>query len=590
MNILGIHDGHNSSACILSSGKIIIAIQEERLQRIKNYWAIPVKTIQACLDYAGLKKQDLDCITVGTLNQTTKVNGYISKNHYMGYMKKLLDSDFSFREYLNIYRRRFLYYISKENYISGLKKQGEIIRREIYTNLFPNMAADKIYFIDHHMSHFATAAFGGKFFGRKKYLVFTCDGQGDGRCATVHLIDTDGSITLLSNIKDNHSVATLYAMVTAIMGFTVHEHEYKIMGMAPYAKRERSEEIGNMFLDLFIWNNGDWLIKPEINRMVDVYEKPLADKIKEIFKYNRFDDICGGIQYAFECILLKWISYYTDKYEIDTVALAGGAFMNVKANMLISELPQVKDMFVFPSCGDETIAIGAAMYQHFSLTNNPPAAIENVYWGKNYGSDEIEAALRSLELRGFRFDAKKVENIEREIAILLSNMGIVARFKGRSEFGARALGNRSILAHPSEHRNVIIINDMIKQRDFWMPFAASILDYRISDYLINPNNIESPFMIMAFRGGRKIDELCACSHPKDHSVRPQVVTKAANPSYYELLKHFEKITSIGGILNTSFNLHGYPLVETPEDALDVFFKSGLKYLALEDYMVIKNQS
>jgi len=113
---------------------------------------------------------------------------------------------------------------------------------------------------------------------------------------------------------------------------------------------------------------------------------------------------------------------------------------------------------------------------------------------------------------------------------------------------------------------------------------------RISDYLINPNNIESPYMIMAFRAGRKIDELYACSHPKDHSVRPQLITKDANPSYYELLKHFEKITGIGGILNTSFNLHGYPLVETPEDALDVFFKSGLKYLALEDYMVIKNQS
>ena len=131
-------------------------------------------------------------------------------------------------------------------------------------------------------------------------------------------------------------------------------------------------------------------------------------------------------------------------------------------------------------------------------------------------------------------------------------MGIVARFKGRSEFGARALGNRSILAHPSEHRNVIIINDMIKQRDFWMPFAASILDYRISDYLINPNNIESPFMIMAFRGGRKIDELCACSHPKDHSVRPQVVTKAANPSYYELLKHFEKLlVSVESLIHPS---------------------------------------
>ncbi len=587
MNILGIHDGHNSSACVMSSGKLVCAVQEERLRKIKNYWAIPTKSIDYCLEYSNLKLRDIDYIAVATLDQYTKLNGHVSKDEYMGSMKRIYNSDFSFKQYLSVIKQRLLYRFLKDSWYRKNKKIAVARRNKIYYSLFPDVMPGKINFIDHHVAHFATAAFGGEYYKYKKYLVFTCDGQGDGRCATVHLIEKDGTINFLSDIEDNYSIANLYALITCLLGFVVHEHEYKLMGMAPYANKERSEEIGKKFLSLFNWNDGNWNLKPGINRILDVYEKPLINKVNEICKYKRFDDICGGIQYAFEKIILKWISYYTEKYEVDTIALSGGAFMNVKTNMLISQIPHVKDMFVFPSCSDETISIGAAMYRYFQCTNRAPESIKDVYLGKSYHPEKVKSALESFSLKVSRFKVNELENIEKEVAVLLSKNQVVARFKGRSEFGARALGNRSILAHPSEPRNIMIINNMIKKRDFWMPFASSVLDYRESDYLINPKGIKSPYMIIALPGGKKVEELYAGTHPQDCSVRPQIITADSNPSYYNLLKYFEKLTGIGGVLNTSFNLHGYPLVESPEDALEVFFKSGLKFLALENFLVVK---
>ncbi len=587
MNILGIHDGHNSSACILSSGKIICAIQEERLRKIKNYWAVPTESIENCLKFSGLKFEDIDCVAIATFEQFTKLNGYVSRDDYMGSMKRIYDSNFSFKERLTVLRDRLSYKFKKKEWQRNRQNQCVSMRKKIYASYLPVALKKKTHFIEHHIAHYATAAFGAKYYGNKRYMAFTCDGQGDGRCATVHLIEKNGEIKFIDDIEDNNSIANLYALITCVMGFVVLEHEYKLMGMAPYANETRSKEVAKMFLDLFRWKDGKWFLKPGINRIRDTYEKPIIKKIYEICKYKRFDEICGGIQYAFETVLLKWIGYYTEKYEVDTIALAGGAFMNVKTNMLISQLPQINDMFVFPSCGDETLSIGAAMQQHYNQTEENPKPLDNMYLGLNYDQNDIEKSLENFKQKGCEFSVKKSENIEKDIALLLSQKNVVARFKGRSEFGARALGNRSILSHPTESRNIITINKMIKKRDFWMPFASSVLDTRADDYLVNPKGIGTPYMIMAFPGGDKVEDIYAGSHPQDHTVRPQIVTQESNPSYYNLIKHFEDLTGVGGILNTSFNLHGYPLVESPDDALDVFFKSGLKFLAIEDYLVNK---
>ena len=181
---------------------------------------------------------------------------------------------------------------------------------------------------------------------------------------------------------------------------------------------------------------------------------------------------------------------------------------------------------------------------------------------------------------------RRCEDIEREVAALLAKGEVVARYKGREEFGARALGNRSILADPSRYDVVQIINKMIKCRDFWMPFACSILQEDADTYVKNPKGVFAPYMILTF-DSKKTEDIRAGSHPEDKTVRPQIVTPAHNAEYHRLISEFKKLTGRGAVLNTSFNLHGFPIVSSPDDAAEVFVKSGLRHLAVGDYLLSK---
>lgn len=266
--------------------------------------------------------------------------------------------------------------------------------------------------------------------------------------------------------------------------------------------------------------------------------------------------------------------------------------MNVKLNQKISELKEVKEVFFMPSCGDESTSIGAAFLGYLQTCRGRGikpkiAPIRDLYWGPDFSSKEIESFLKN---EGFRkkYSIKKVDDPERVVAKFLAKGKIVARLRGRMEWGARALGNRSILVHPSLTEIVPVLNEQVKNRDFWMPFAPSILAERANDYLINPKKIPAPYMIIAFLTtprGRK--ELRAAIHPYDFTVRPQIVEKSRNESYYRLIKEFEKITGVGAVLNTSFNLHGFPIVLGPKEAIYVFENSGLEYLVLENYLICK---
>ncbi|MCK5617360.1 hypothetical protein KAR91_86650, partial [Candidatus Pacearchaeota archaeon] len=278
---------------------------------------------------------------------------------------------------------------------------------------------------------------------------------------------------------------------------------------------------------------------------------------------------------------------------IKRIMLSGGVFMNVKANLKIMEIPEVSDIFVFPSCGDESNAIGGAYYGYKNLCEAKGQElkihpIENIYWGMEFTDDEIEEYLRTNGLYE-KYTITKCDDISTEVAKLLAQDEIVARVSGRMEWGARALGNRSLLANPAKYNTIRVINEKIKNRDFWMPFTPSILKERGDDYLINEKNVEAPYMSIAFRStelARK--ELLAAIHPYDFTIRPQLLEQDWNPSYYKIIKEFEKITGIGGILNTSLNLHGEPIVCTPADAIHTLEDSGLKYLALGSFLITKN--
>ena len=280
------------------------------------------------------------------------------------------------------------------------------------------------------------------------------------------------------------------------------------------------------------------------------------------------------------------------RHDGSRLALGGGVFMNVKANRLIGEEPGIEDLFVFPSCGDESNAVGAAYLAYLQECGRrgvapAPQPLGPVYLGPEAGDAEAEALIRERSLDA-RYKVAFHDRIEEKIAELLVSDGVVARCAGRMEFGARALGNRSILANPSDPRVVPLINRVIKNRDFWMPFAPTILKEREADYVVNPKGLASPYMMLAFRTQEKRqDELVAALHPQDATARPQILEESWNPEYHRIIREFERRTGIGAVLNTSFNLHGEPIVCTAADALDTFERSGLPHLALGHWLISK---
>ncbi|MGI0023398.1 MAG: carbamoyltransferase C-terminal domain-containing protein, partial [Nitrososphaeraceae archaeon] len=287
---------------------------------------------------------------------------------------------------------------------------------------------------------------------------------------------------------------------------------------------------------------------------------------------------------------IKWIRNAIKNTGIRKLACAGGVFMNVKANMLILEMDEVDSLFIFPSGGDESLAIGAAYNVYVDYlskigkkVNTTP--ISSVYFGPSYSNEEIRESIKNLD---DNYIMEYHDDINGYIAESIVSGDIIARFNGRMEFGARALGNRSILADPSKYEKVREINAAIKQRDFWMPFAPTILSEKQDDVIINSKNVQAPFMTLAFRTKESAHkELVSAIHPYDFTARPQVLEKQHNVSYYDLITQFNKLTGIPAILNTSFNLHGEPIVCTPGDAIRTLQNSGLQCLAIGNYFIRK---
>lgn len=567
MKILGIHDGHNASICLVEDGKIVFAIQEERLTYEKNKGGFPSKSIEFMLKHLDLAAQDIDAVAMASAHTSIEfeTGEYYSKKKRSELRKSLERA----------VKKTPLYYLYQEKR-----------RHERLQNLrAAGFDSNKVRFVDHHLCHAATAYFGSHFPRTEKVLVLTNDGAGDGLCATVS-IGENGLLKRIAEVKSIHSLAGIYCLVTKMLGFKSLEHEYKLMGMAPYCS-EKGTVIGyELFKNLVRITPSNPLTFERPSR--EALNK-LSSTLHERFKFMRFDNICAGLQKFTEDLLVQWTFNCIKYTNVNKVALAGGIFMNVKANKKIMEMPEIKDLFVFPSCGDETISIGAAYQVYNQMRGQLPEIkpISHFYLGDDFSNEETLEQIKKYQ-KEFSFKYKKVKNIEEEIAELLAKKQVVARCKGRMEFGARALGNRSILADPSDLQCVREINLLVKKRDFWMPFAPVMLQERAKNYLVNPKNITAPYMILSFDTTPKYEELIAAVHQADLTARPQVITKKMNPEYYTILKKFKKITGREVLLNTSFNLHGFPIVRGPKEALEVFRNSELKYLALGDYLLGKN--
>jgi carbamoyltransferase len=588
MRVLGINDGHSASAALVEDGRVLAAVQEERLTRVKNQGGLPALAIAETLRISQTAPAEIDAVAFCGRNLSPRRD--TSRDAALQINRKRFDwRGHSFARQVDMVLRRWRYGLLSGFSRNRRERRRERLRQERCRTLAPlGIEVERVEFIEHHLCH-AAAAYYGQGCDSERILVLTADGAGDGLCATAQIAEAGQLEPRLVAVSRHDSPAMLYALITFYLGFVPLEHEYKLMGMAPYvAESAGAQEVRDFLASLIPPPAGDldWRRSGRTPPMAAI--GPLLERG---LRFHRFDDIAAGLQEYTEQFYLRWVRNLVRSTGVSRLALAGGLFMNVKLNKLIMELPEVSSLFVFPSCGDESNSVGAAYALGAQLARDAGRSVAMTpagpaYWGPEASDHEVERLVEA-----FRFTkavrVSRSADIEAECAERLARGQIIARFKGRMEFGARALGNRSILSSPHRWETVRVINMMIKKRDFWMPFAPSILAEEANRYLINPKGFPAPYMVLAFDSRPAArDSVAAAVHPYDGSCRPQIVEREWNPDYHRLLRLFRERTGHGAVLNTSFNLHGLPIVCTPTDALEVFDRSGLECLAL-NHMIIE---
>ena len=590
MIVLGINDGHNSSASLVIDGKLTCSIAEERLSRQKNHFGFPEKAIKCVLEYSGVSINDVDRIAMSS-KHFLPAYYYVSRNSQLSikdYWKE--QTDYWYPKLIENKNPKYLEVLSHRVNKEDFPYDEKLIKDESDTNgmwlarvkhLSETLKIDSKIIVhhDHHKCHAYYGYMASKI-RNKPLLVYTMDGFGDGANGTVSIGEPGKPLEEISR-SANCNIGRMYRYATLLLGMRPAEHEYKLMGLAAYNSHKYGADAYKIYADTL---------------QVDGLGFKYKTKIKDHFFYfkdklegQRFDAIAYGIQKRCEEILTEWISNGINKTGIKDVIMSGGVSQNIKANKLISELNNVNSLFIPPGPGDESISIGAAYLESISsgvlIDNIDPASTG--YFGPSFSDDEIQKAIYDQVPKDYSVKTASDDIV----AELLAKGDVVARFgSGRMEFGARALGNRSILADPRKPDVIHHINKLVKMRDFWMPFAPSIISEREKDYIVNPKGIDARFMAVGFDSTKLAREhIPAGLHPFDRTARPQIVYKSDNPSYHSLIKAFEKKTGVGALMNTSFNIHGEPIVGTPSDAVDTFLRCGLHHLLIGSWLVSKNK-
>ena len=571
MRILGISDHVISGAAVLDHEKTIAAVNEERLVRKKMVMGFPRMSIQSVLESARLQPDDLDYVAVAT-NRGHFLNQYVdfeggAYGISRGFVKNLFMSVgsglSSLRNDLPVLEK--LYYDLREPAYAHRRKS---IRQVLKTEFDVTCAVE---FVEHHFAHACSAYYSS---GYRDALVVTMDASGDGSSSHVYRVK-NGRWELLHRVASFDSLASYYAYVTHICGFKAGKHEGKITGLAAYGK-DTYRDLFEKFIcyrDGTVVNQGRLFYKSAIKKIAEALPLDFSKK-----------DLASTIQSLSEDIATQYIGHWLEKTGEHNVALAGGLFANVKINQRVHEIPGVESVFIHPAMSDEGLAVGASLALNYMKSPDPSAIASNclnhVYLGPEYSDSYIH---RMLAAEGISY--QQHSHIEEEIARLISEGFVVARFAGRMEYGPRALGNRSILYRPDDASVNDWLNKNLKRTEF-MPFAPSTLSEDADQYYTGLDGARDAarYMTITFNCTEDMRKQCPGVVHVDNTARPQLVSPQDNPSYYKIIKSFRSLTGTSSIINTSFNIHEEPIVCSPEDALRAFKIGHLDYLALGSFI------
>ncbi len=582
---------HDSAACILIDGKIIAAAQEERFTRIKHDSCYPFNAIEFVLNFSKLKLNEVDKI-VFFEKPFLKFERLLET--YVAFAPK---GFLSFSKAMPIWIREKLF--QKNLLFNKLKKHDENFKSD--TNIF---------FSDHHLSHAASAFFPSPF---EEAVILTADGVGEWATTTV-AVGKSNYLEIKKEIHFPHSLGLLYSAFTYYAGFKVNSGEYKLMGLAPYGNAKYEDKIKKL-IDIksdgtfrlnqkyFNYATGLTMTNEKFHNLFG--QKPRDSKNEKITQFHM--DIAASIQKVTEEIMLKLTKSLRQEYNIKNLCLAGGVALNCVANGKILKEKIFDNIWIQPAAGDAGGSLGAALAlwyieeenkRHVNLNDD----MKGSYLGTEFSQDQIE---KELDLIGAKFEIVKYDDLINITSDLLSTEKAIGWFQGRMEFGPRALGCRSILGDARSEKMQKNLNLKVKYRESFRPFAPSILREDLSNWF--DINIDSPYMLLVanINSNKKIEmsdeqkklfgidklnikrsEIPAVTHV-DYSARIQTVSKDTNKIYHDLISKFKEKTGCPVIVNTSFNVRGEPIVNTPTDAFNCFMGTELDYLVIGNCILDK---